>query len=136
MIKSFNIFANNDEISVRISAEVRGKMEEAGAVYREDEKGADLIFCIGGDGALLRLLRQYDFPEAPIVGINTGHLGFFQEITMDGIDEFIRMLKEGNYHIQENSALSAEICTDSGIKNITARIPRISARILKNPNGL
>lgn len=45
MIKSFNIFANNDEISVRISAEVRGKMEEAGAVYREDEKGADLIFC-------------------------------------------------------------------------------------------
>ena len=105
MIKSFNIFANNDEISVRISAEVRGKMEEAGAVYREDEKGADLIFCIGGDGALLRLLRQYDFPEAPIVGINTGHLGFFQEITMDGIDD---------------SALSAEICTDSGIKNITA----------------
>ena len=120
MIKSFNIFANNDEISVRISAEVRGKMEEAGAVYREDEKGADLIFCIGGDGALLRLLRQYDFPEAPIVGINTGHVGFFQEITMDGFDEFIRMLKEGNYHIQENSALSAEICTDSGIKNITA----------------
>ena len=120
MIKYFNIFANNDSVSVRITEEVRDKMKKAGALYCEDEKEADLIFCIGGDGALLRLLRQYDFPEAPIVGINTGHLGFFQEITVDGIDELICMLKEGNYHIQKNSALSAEICTDSGIRNITA----------------
>ena len=120
MIKYFNIFANNDSVSVRITEEVHDKMKKAGALYCEDEKEADLIFCIGGDGALLRLLRQYDFPEAPIVGINTGHLGFFQEITVDGIDELIRMLKEGNYHIQKNSALSAEICTDSGIRNITA----------------
>ena len=120
MIETFHIFANDDDISVRIAREVTAKMDSAGSRYSEDEKKADLIFCIGGDGALLRLLRQYDFPQAPIVGINTGHLGFFQEITMDGIDEFIRMLKHGDYHIQENSALSAEICTESGVKHITA----------------
>ncbi len=120
MIKSFNIYANYNDTSRRITEEVMSKMKEAGAQYCEDEKEADLIFCIGGDGALLRRLRQYDFPEAPIVGINTGHLGFFQEITMDGIDELISILEKGDYHIQENSALSAEICTESGIQNITA----------------
>ena len=120
MIKKFHIFANGDETSAQIVQEVRSKMVAAGAEFSEDEKKADLIFCIGGDGALLRLLRQYDFPEAPIVGINTGHLGFFQEITVDGIDELIRMLAHGDYHIQENSALSAEICTESETKQITA----------------
>ena len=120
MIKKFHIFANGDETSAQIVQEVRSKMVAAGAEFSEDEKKADLIFCIGGDGALLWLLRQYDFPEAPIVGINTGHLGFFQEITVDGIDELIRMLAHGDYHIQENSALSAEICTESETKQITA----------------
>ena len=120
MIEKFNIFANGDEVSARIVREVREKMRSAGAEYCEEEEEADLIFCIGGDGALLRLLRQYDFPQAPIVGINTGHLGFFQEIPVDGIDEFISMLQHGDYHIQENSALCADICTEGGLKKITA----------------
>ena len=98
--RKYHIYANDNEISDRITKEVKEKMAAAGYEYSDTEKGADLIFCIGGDGALLRLLRKYDFPETPIVGINTGHLGFFQEITMDGIDELIRMLDSGEYHVQ------------------------------------
>ncbi len=120
MISKFNIFINKNEMSQRIATEITEKMEALGAVRTEDETEADLIFCIGGDGALLRLLRQYRFPKAPIVGINTGHLGFFQEITTDGIDEFIRMLQRGDYHIQENSGLTAEIMTKNGETQITA----------------
>ncbi len=120
MIKKFNIYANLNETSEKISRVVMEKMAAEGAEYTEDYNEADLIFCVGGDGALLRLLRNYNFPEAPIVGINTGHLGFFQEIRTDGIDEFIAMLKRGDYYIQENAALSAEIETDSGMKQITA----------------
>ena len=47
-------------------------------VYDEyDSENTDLIICIGGDGTLLRLVQEYNFPKTPIVGINTGHLGFF-----------------------------------------------------------
>jgi NAD+ kinase len=114
MNKKFHIFSNANDVSERITEEVMSKMTAAGYEYSDSEKGTDLIFCIGGDGALLRLLRAYNFPDAPIVGINTGHLGFFQEITMDGIDNFIELLKRGEYHIQEYIGLNAEIYTDEG----------------------
>ncbi|MGN1349713.1 MAG: NAD(+)/NADH kinase [Anaerovoracaceae bacterium] len=113
MNKLFHIYANANDVSERITEEVRRKMAAVGYQYSDSEKDADLIFCIGGDGALLRLLRKYNFPAAPIVGINTGHLGFFQEITMDGIDEFIRLLVNGEYHIQEYIGLDTEVYTES-----------------------
>lgn len=109
--RTYHIYANDNEISDRITKEVRKKMAKAGYEYCDTEKGVDLIFCIGGDGALLRLLRKYEFPEAPIVGINTGHLGFFQEITMDGIDDFIKLLASGDYHVQEYIGLKTEVYT-------------------------
>jgi len=114
MSKKFHIYANANEISEKITAEVKEKMAAVGYEYSETEKDVDLIFCIGGDGALLRLLRKYGYPDAPIVGINTGHLGFFQEITMDGIDEFIELLVKGEYHIQEYIGLDTEVFTEGG----------------------
>jgi len=120
MNKKFLIFANLDEVSANIKKEVTAKMEASGWSLTEDDGSADLIFCIGGDGALLRLLRRYKFPEAPIVGINTGHLGFFQEISVDGIDEFMEMLHNGDYHIQEYIGISADIYTENEVKNYVA----------------
>ena len=120
MNKRFLIFANTDEVSVKITQEVTDRMQHIGWDIAEDDSSADLIFCIGGDGALLRLLRKYKFPQAPIVGINTGHLGFFQEISVDGIDEFMELFQKGDYHIQEYIGLSADIYTDEGVKNYVA----------------
>jgi NAD+ kinase len=40
---------------------------------------ADLLACIGGDGTFLSFVHKCGFPSVPIIGINTGHLGFFQE---------------------------------------------------------
>ena len=42
-------------------------MQAAGYEHSDSEKGVDFIFCIGGDGALLRLLHAYRFPEEPYV---------------------------------------------------------------------
>ena len=64
---------------------------------RGDVKGAELIVVIGGDGSFLRTLARFDFPEAPFVGFNTGHLGFFQELHVSDIDEFIEQYMHGQF---------------------------------------
>ena len=51
------------------------------------------------------------FSSIPFVGINTGHLGFFQEILPENIDEFIEKYINEDYSIEEISLVDGEICT-------------------------
>ena len=82
MEKRIFVYKNDTEMSQSIEKTLRKKLLKSDLkVYDEyDSENTDLIICIGGDGTLLRLVQEYNFPKTPIVGINTGHLGFFQEI--------------------------------------------------------
>ena len=73
-----------------------------------------LIICIGGDGAFLKAVHSCSFPSCPIIGINTGHLGFFQEISPDNLDRFIDDYENGEYSIQKLNTVLATIKTNNG----------------------
>ena len=76
-----NIFTNNEPVSLDAMEYIRHELIERGyTVTSEYSPDACLIICIGGDGAFLETVHNCDFPSTPILGINTGHLGFFQEI--------------------------------------------------------
>ena len=83
-------------------------------VTEEFSDKAELLVSIGGDGATLDAIHQYDFPAMPIVGINTGHLGFFQEFHPEELDEFIFNYKEGHYSTQELVTVQAKVTTEDG----------------------
>ena len=63
---------------------------------------------------------DFDFPEIPIMGINTGHLGFFPDILPDKIDSFIEAYTKKDYIIQEMSLLNAEVYTTTSGSNMLA----------------
>ncbi len=79
----------------------------------------DLILCIGGDGTFLQTLHEFDFPKTPILGVNTGHLGFFQELVPSDFDSFIKDYIKGNYCIQKIKAVEAIVETKTDIINYT-----------------
>lgn len=114
--KEYFVFSNGGEVNDEIEGRIEEKMTKSGwrPVGIEHANDADLIYCIGGDGALLRLLRGIGFPDAPIVGINTGHLGFFQEIPVDGLDNFFDKLEKGDYTIQDYIGIKADIYGKDG----------------------
>ena len=97
------IKTNYMEVSIRIEKDVRNELAEADfdTIDEYDNKTCDLIVCIGGDGAVLNLIHELNFPDAPIIGINTGHLGFFQEIEPSQIHEFLTNYANGNYQEQK-----------------------------------
>ncbi|MDR3363798.1 MAG: NAD(+)/NADH kinase [Clostridiales Family XIII bacterium] len=76
--------------SERICFRLAEKLRAAGLcpVLGEAE-GAELIVVVGGDGSFLRTLERFGFPDVPFAGVNTGHLGFFQELSEADIDGFI-----------------------------------------------
>ena len=97
-----SLFTNETEASVDVEASLKQSLKARGyQVSEEYDPEAELLVCIGGDGAFLRTMHRCDFPETPIVGINTGHLGFFQELWPDDFDKFIGEYEYGNYSIQK-----------------------------------
>lgn len=74
----------------------------------------DMFFSIGGDGTMLRAVTYVRDLNIPILGINTGRLGFLANVKKDEIIESINLLVAGEYRIQERTLLSLE--TDPPVK--------------------
>lgn len=62
---------------------------------------------IGGDGTFLRTVRWLDGHELPIIGINTGHLGFLADNSIDDAESIVDMLAEGRGMVERRFALQA-----------------------------
>ena len=73
--------------------------------YETLKNKADFLFSIGGDGTLLKAVTYVRDSGIPILGINTGRLGFISSISADQIDEAITDVLKGNYKINERTVL-------------------------------
>jgi len=78
----------------------------------------DLFISIGGDGTILRAITFVKDLGIPIIGINTGRLGFLATIPVNDIELAIQNILDGKYKISERSLLSIE--TSSYNEEITA----------------
>ncbi|GAA4268526.1 NAD kinase [Hyunsoonleella aestuarii] len=68
----------------------------------------DLLVSVGGDGTILRAITFVKDLGIPIIGINTGRLGFLATVQVDLIERAIQDIIDGNYKISERSLLSIE----------------------------
>ena len=71
----------------------------------------DYLICFGGDGTILEAATIVKDSEIPIVGINTGRLGFLATISKDKLSSLIGNLIKKNYKLSHRSLL--EICSDN-----------------------
>ena len=65
----------------------------------------DLLISVGGDGTILRAITHVKDLDIPIVGINTGRLGFLATIKRDDIVGALDLIFEGKYHISKRTVL-------------------------------
>jgi len=68
----------------------------------------DLFFSIGGDGTILKSVTFVGDLGIPIVGINSGRLGFLATLQKENITESIHKIMKRDYSISERSLLSIE----------------------------
>ncbi|MCL4125431.1 UNVERIFIED_CONTAM: hypothetical protein GTU68_019354 [Idotea baltica] len=76
--------------------------------FTELDKSFDFLVSIGGDGTILRSTIFVKDLGIPIIGINTGRLGFLATIQVDVIEQAIQNILDGHYKISERSLLSVE----------------------------
>lgn len=107
-----NVISNRNFESRKTSLELMEKLNNRGFVVKDKyDNNAELNICVGGDGSFLRSIHKNRFPSIPFVGINTGHLGFFQEISPENIDDFVNKYINKEYVADEILLVNAEVCT-------------------------
>jgi NAD+ kinase len=73
--------------------------------YHDLKSGFDMAFSIGGDGTFIKTVGFIRDSGVPIVGINTGRLGFLANITPEKIEETMEMVRDKRYTFQKRSLI-------------------------------
>ena len=76
------------------------------STFEELDKSYDLFFSIGGDGTILQTVTYVRDLEIPIVGINTGRLGFLATVNKEKLVSSVEEILKNNYSITERSLIS------------------------------
>lgn len=87
--------------------------------WGENARQCDFFLTIGGDGTILRWGKKAAVYGKPLVGVNTGRLGFMATLEADGLSR-LSQLKGGNYVISRRMMLDVAIKTDKGKKEFRA----------------
>jgi len=78
------------------------------STFEELDTSYDLFFSIGGDGTMLKTITYVRDLNIPIVGINTGRLGFLATIKKEAIEKSIHQILKGEYSLSERSLLTVQ----------------------------
>ena len=79
-----------------------------------DELGerCDLAVVVGGDGTMLGIARQLSRFGTPLVGINTGRLGFITDVTVGQYAEALAPMLAGDYEEEHRTMLAGRVWRD------------------------
>ncbi len=82
------------------------------STFKELDTSYELFFSIGGDGTILRSITYVRDLGIPIVGINTGRLGFLATIRKEELEASIEKIFDKDYTVSSRSVL--EVNADNG----------------------
>ena len=75
---------------------------------KELQENANILLSIGGDGTLLNTITLIRDSGIPVLGINTGRLGFISSVSTDQIDNAINQLLKKEYTLEERTLLQLD----------------------------
>lgn len=69
----------------------------------------EIVVVLGGDGTILRAAELIKGTQVPIIGINTGHVGFLAEFESFELSEAIRKIAHRDYRIERRMIAAVEM---------------------------
>ena len=93
--KDFYLYLTKDQ---KMDIQVNG-------VFEGDDFEADMVLSMGGDGTFLKAASYVGKKNIPILGINTGRLGFLADISPEEMEETFEDIYRGNYKVEDRSVL-------------------------------
>ena len=73
----------------------------------------EVVLVLGGDGSILRAAELARAQDAPILGVNLGHIGFMAEAEVDDLTDVLTAISNKNYTVGHRVALEVKVFQDS-----------------------
>ena len=102
-----NIFVSVDKSLFKEFKKIEENIEIN--LYEDLNSSADFLFCVGGDGSMLKAISFLKRNQIPILGINIGRLGFLTGIQKEKLNKGINFLKTKNYSLVKRDLLTIKI---------------------------
>jgi NAD+ kinase len=99
---------NNDFYANNFSVEGNIKLEDI-----NENTPVDFVIVIGGDGTMLGVARELCLHGIPLIGVNSGRLGFITDINLHDINLHIAPILQGHYNLEYRLVLEASIKRNS-----------------------
>ncbi|MFA6941175.1 MAG: NAD(+)/NADH kinase [Clostridiaceae bacterium] len=75
----------------------------------EFSKNFDILIVLGGDGTILRAAGAISSYNVPILGINTGNLGYLSSIELKDLEYAVAKIKNGEFDIENRFMLECRL---------------------------
>jgi NAD+ kinase len=72
------------------------------------QDGIDALVALGGDGTMLRAVRELDGRDKPVIGVNLGSLGFMTSVAESEVERALECLVAGSFTTSLRSILECE----------------------------
>ena len=111
-IKEIIKFSEKLNHEIIIIKSLKKKLENNTTNYKYFEKNEilnskiDFLFSVGGDGTLLRSITIVKNTEIPILGINTGHLGFLTSLQKEHLIKGLKLFFKKKYSLVNRTLLN------------------------------
>jgi len=108
---NFKIFVEKQFLkSINTLTDIKTKFKHFNG-FEDLNNGFDAFITVGGDGTILRAITFIRDLGIPILGINTGRLGFLATVQKTQIKEAIKALINGDFIVKERELLNVETNT-------------------------
>jgi len=99
---------------LQTTAGLRPKISGVFTNHEDLPADTDFLFSIGGDGTFLETLSIVRKTDIPVVGLNTGRLGFLSYISKDSLEESLDSIFSGQYDLEERMLLEVSTSGEHG----------------------
>ena len=94
--------------------------------YEDLDSSVDLMITIGGDGTLLRSITFVRDLGIPIIGINTGRLGFLATLNQELLNIELKKILKGEFNVEERSLLEVNIDNNNDFSDFNFALNEVS----------
>ena len=84
-------------------------LKEQLEVFSTLDKSTDFLICIGGDGSMLEAVTKVKDSGVPILGVNTGRLGFLTSLQKESLNKGLQALWEKKYSLIKRTLLEVSL---------------------------